>query len=62
MDLSPYLETVRQGVTSAAALGDDSTRQTAERLGVPPLPSPTWSNDREVRDITPLAFDVNVTS
>jgi hypothetical protein len=33
MDLSPYLETVRQGVTSAAALGDDSTRQTAERLG-----------------------------
>lgn len=33
MDLSPYLETVRQGVTSAAALGDDNTRQTAERLG-----------------------------
>ena len=33
MDLSPYLETVRHGVTSAAALGDDSTRQTAERLG-----------------------------
>jgi len=33
MDLSPYLETVRQGVTGAAALGDDNTRQTAERLG-----------------------------
>jgi len=33
MDLSPYLETVRQGVTSAAALGDDATRQVAERLG-----------------------------
>lgn len=33
MDLSPYLETVRQGVTSAAALGDDNTRQVAERLG-----------------------------
>ncbi len=33
MDLSPYLETVRHGVTSAAALGDDNTRQTAERLG-----------------------------
>lgn len=33
MDLSPYLETVRQGVTSAAALGDDTTRQVAERLG-----------------------------
>lgn len=33
MDLSPYLETVREGVSSAAALGDDATRQTAERLG-----------------------------
>ena len=33
MDLSPYLETVRQGVTSAAALGDDTTRQVADRLG-----------------------------
>lgn len=32
MDLSPYLETVRQGVTNAAALGDDSTRQVADRL------------------------------
>lgn len=33
MDLSPYLETVRHGVTNAAALGDDSTRLVAERLG-----------------------------
>lgn len=33
MDLSPYLETVREGVSNAAALGDDATRQTAERLG-----------------------------
>ena len=33
MDLSPYLETVREGVSNAAALGDDTTRQTAERLG-----------------------------
>ena len=33
MDLSPYLETVRQGVTNAAALGDDGTRLVAERLG-----------------------------
>jgi hypothetical protein len=33
MDLSPYLETVRDGVVNAASLGDDSTRQTAERLG-----------------------------
>lgn len=33
MDLSPYLETVRQGVSSAAALGDDTTRQVADRLG-----------------------------
>lgn len=32
MDLSPYVETVRHGVTSAAALGDDATRQVAERL------------------------------
>ena len=33
MDLSPYLETVREGVSNAAALGDDTTRLTAERLG-----------------------------
>lgn len=33
MDLAPYLDTVRQGVTGAAALGDDTTRQVAERLG-----------------------------
>ena len=33
MDLSSYLETVRNGVTSAAALGDEATRQVAERLG-----------------------------
>lgn len=33
MDLSPYLETVRNGVTNAAALGDDSTRLVADRLG-----------------------------
>src|SRR4051794_34174932 len=33
MDLSPYLETVRQGVSNAAALGDDATRQVADRLG-----------------------------
>jgi hypothetical protein len=33
MDLSPYLETVRHGVSSAAALGDDTTRQVADRLG-----------------------------
>jgi hypothetical protein len=33
MDLSPYLESVRQGVNSAAALGDDNTRQVADRLG-----------------------------
>ena len=33
MDLSPYLETVRHGVSSAAALGDETTRQVADRLG-----------------------------
>lgn len=33
MNLSPYLETVRDGVLSAASLADDSTRQVAERLG-----------------------------
>ena len=33
MDLSPYLETVQRGVTTAAALGDDSTRLVAEHLG-----------------------------
>lgn len=32
MNLTPYLEAVRDGVTSAAALGDDATRQVAERL------------------------------
>ncbi|MFT4167167.1 MAG: hypothetical protein QM650_18165 [Microlunatus sp.] len=33
MDLSPYLETVQRGVTTAAALGDDNTRLVAEHLG-----------------------------
>src|SRR5690349_13361513 len=33
MDLSPYLDTVRQGVANAAALGDEATRQVADRLG-----------------------------
>lgn len=33
MDLSPYVQTVRDGVTSAAALADDHTRDVAERLG-----------------------------
>ena len=33
MDLSPYVQTVRDGVTSAAALADDHTREVAERLG-----------------------------
>lgn len=33
MDLTPYLETVRHGVTAAAALGDDTTRGVADRLG-----------------------------
>jgi hypothetical protein len=33
MELSPYLETVRHGVTQAAALADDATQQVAQRLG-----------------------------
>ena len=33
MDLSPYVQTVRDGVSSAAALADDHTREIAERLG-----------------------------
>jgi hypothetical protein len=33
MDLSPYVQTVRDGVTSAASLADDHTREVAERLG-----------------------------
>ena len=33
MDLTPYVQTVRDSVTSAAALADDHTRDVAERLG-----------------------------
>lgn len=33
MDLSPYLSSVRDGVTNAAALADDTTQQVAHRLG-----------------------------
>ena len=33
MDLSQYVQTVRDGVSSAAALADDHTREVAERLG-----------------------------
>lgn len=33
MELSPYVESVRRGVSDAAALADDHTRQVAERLG-----------------------------
>lgn len=33
MNLSPYVQTVRDGVTSAAALADDHTREVAEQLG-----------------------------
>ena len=33
MDLTPYVQTVRDGVSSAAALADDHTREVAERLG-----------------------------
>jgi hypothetical protein len=33
MDLSPYLESVRTGVTHASALADEQTRHIAERLG-----------------------------
>ena len=34
MDITNYVEAVRRGVQDAAALGDDHTRQVAERLGV----------------------------
>jgi hypothetical protein len=33
MDLSPYIESVRTGVTSASSLADEQTQQVAERLG-----------------------------
>lgn len=33
MDLSPYLASVREGVTNAAALADENTQQVAQRLG-----------------------------
>lgn len=33
MDISPYLESVRTGVTNAAALADEHTQQVAQRLG-----------------------------
>jgi hypothetical protein len=33
MDLSRYIDSVRQGVTNAAALADDNTQQVAHRLG-----------------------------
>lgn len=33
MELSPYVDTVRAGVTNAAALADEHTQQVAERLG-----------------------------
>jgi Arc-like DNA binding domain len=33
MDLSPYIESVRIGVTSASSLADEQTQQVAERLG-----------------------------
>ncbi len=33
MNITPYVETVRHGVTDAAALADDHTRQVASRLG-----------------------------
>jgi hypothetical protein len=33
MDLSPYVESVRAGVSDAAALADDHTRHVADRLG-----------------------------
>lgn len=33
MNLSPYLQTVRDGLTQAAALADEQTQQVAERLG-----------------------------
>lgn len=34
MDITNYVESVRAGIRNAAALGDDHTRQVAERLGV----------------------------
>ncbi|GAA1428105.1 hypothetical protein GCM10009616_06960 [Microlunatus lacustris] len=33
MELSPYVESVRRGVSDTAALADEHTRQVAERLG-----------------------------
>jgi hypothetical protein len=33
MDLQPYIESVRHGVTNAAALADETTQQVANRLG-----------------------------
>ena len=33
MDLSPYIESVRIGVTNASSLADERTQQVAERLG-----------------------------
>jgi hypothetical protein len=33
MNLSPYIESVRAGVTNASSLADEHTRQVAERLG-----------------------------
>src|SRR5215211_3193369 len=33
MNLSPYLETVRNGLTNAASLADESTQHVAQRLG-----------------------------
>lgn len=33
MDLSPYIESVRTGVTSASSLADEHTQRVAERLG-----------------------------
>jgi Arc-like DNA binding domain len=34
MDITQYVTSMREGVRNAAALGDDHTRQVAERLGV----------------------------
>jgi hypothetical protein len=33
MDLTPYIDSVRHGVTNAAALADETTQQVAQRLG-----------------------------
>jgi hypothetical protein len=33
MELTPYVDTVRQGITNAAALADEQTRAIADRLG-----------------------------